>query len=158
PPPSAATSRTSNRMNAVQIGSWRGEPSITLVAGDHEATFLPGCGMLGASLRHRGHEFVAWPRTLAQFRSGRMTALPLVHPWGNRLEGRTYRVGRKSVDLHGLDLPTDPNGLVMHGNLRGAPFDIVRTDAGADGVRLVARLDYGARPDLLRAFPFPHVV
>jgi galactose mutarotase-like enzyme len=46
----------------------------------------------------------------------------------------------------------------MHGNLRGAPFEVVRADASARGARLVARLDYGARPDLLRAFPFPHVV
>jgi galactose mutarotase-like enzyme len=114
--------------------------------------------MLCASLRHRGAEFVAWPRTLAQFLEGRMTAVPFVHPWGNRLERWEYRVGRRRVDLHGVDLPTDPNGLPMHGNLRGAPFDIVRADAGARGARLVARLDYGARPDLLRAFPFPHVV
>ena len=42
--------------------------------------------LLGASLRHRGEEFVAWPRSLADFLTGRMTALPLVHPWGNRLE------------------------------------------------------------------------
>ncbi len=87
-----------------------------------------------------------------------MTAVPLVHPWGNRLESRRYRVGRRTVDLRGLKLPTDPNGLLMHGNLRGAPFEIVRAEAGRTAARLVARLDYGARPDLLRAFPFPHVV
>jgi len=142
----------------IRIGAWHGEPAITLVAGEHDATFLPGCGMLGASLRHRGEEFVAWPRSLADFRAGSMTAVPLVHPWGNRLESRAYRVGRKRVDLRGLDLPTDPNGLLMHGNLRGAPFEIARADATANGARLVARLDYGARPDLLRAFPFPHLV
>jgi len=143
---------------AVRLGVWRGEPAITLVAGEHDATFLPDCGMLGASLRHHGEEFVAWPRTLAQFRTGRMTAIPLVHPWGNRLESRAYRVGRKRVDLRGLDLPTDPNGLLMHGNLRGAPFDIVRAYANEHAAHLVARLDYGARPDLLRAFPFAHLL
>jgi galactose mutarotase-like enzyme len=142
----------------LRLGVWTGQPSITLIAGDRDATFLPGCGMLCASLRHRGDEYVAWPRTLAQFRAGRMTAVPLVHPWGNRLAGREYRVGRRHVDLRGLDLPTDPNGLVMHGNLRGAAFDVVRADAGRRAARLVARLDYGARPELLAAFPFPHVV
>src|SRR5690242_11206925 len=141
---------------AVRLGSWQGRPSITLVAGEHDATFLPECGMVGASLRHKGAEFVAWPRSLAQFLSGSMTAIPLVHPWGNRLEGRAYCVGRRRVDLRGLDLPTDPNGLLMHGNLRGAPFDIVRADTSPTRARLVARLDYGARPELLRAFPFPH--
>jgi galactose mutarotase-like enzyme len=143
---------------AVRLGLWEGRPAVTLVAGEHDATFLPDCGMLGASLRHRGEQFVAWPRTLAEFRAGRMTAVPLVHPWGNRLASRSYRVGRRTVDLRGLDLPTDPNGLLMHGNLRGALFEIVRADAGPKAARLVARLDYGARPDLLRAFPFPHVV
>jgi len=147
-----------NRATAIRLGVWQGRPSITLVAGEHDATFLPECGMLGASLRHVGEEFVAWPRSLAEFLTGRMTAVPLVHPWGNRLESRSYRVGRRRVDLAGLDLPTDPNGLLMHGNLRGAPFEIVRADAGPRNARLVARLDYGARPDLLRAFPFPHVV
>ena len=142
----------------LRLGSWKGQPSITLTAGDRDAVFLPGCGMLCASLRHRGDEFVAWPRTLAQFREGRMTAVPFVHPWGNRLARREYRVGRRHVDLGGLALPTDPNGLPMHGNLRGAAFDLVRAEATERGARSVARLDYGARPALLRAFPFPHVV
>ena len=112
---------------SLRLGAWKGQPSVTLVAGDRDATFLPGCGMLCASLRHRGDEYVAWPRTLAQFREGSMTAVPFVHPWGNRLERRGYRVGRKDVDLRGIDLPTDPNGLPMHGNLRGAA---VRRRAG----------------------------
>jgi galactose mutarotase-like enzyme len=46
----------------------------------------------------------------------------------------------------------------MHGNLRGAPFEVVLAKAGARRARLVARFDYGARPDLLRAFPFLHTV
>jgi galactose mutarotase-like enzyme len=143
---------------SIRLSVWQGRPAITLVAGEHDSTFVPECGMVGASLRHRGEEFVAWPRALAQFLDGSMTAIPLVHPWGNRLARREYRVGRRRVDLRGLDLPTDPNGLLMHGNLRGAPFEIVRADTNQTSARLVARLDYGARPDLLRAFPFPHVV
>jgi aldose 1-epimerase len=152
------TPRGARPNGALQFGTWKGQSSITLVAGERDATFLPGCGMLCASLRHRGEEFVAWPRTLAQFLEGRMTAIPFVHPWGNRLERREYRLGRRRVDLRGLDLPTDPNGLPMHGNLRGAPFDVSRLEANPRGARLVARLDYGAQPDLLRAFPFPHIV
>ena len=143
---------------SLRLGVWKGEPSITLIAGERDATFLPGCGMVCASLRDRGGEYVAWPRSLAQFREGRMTAVPLVHPWGNRLEGRSYRVGRRTVNLSGVDLPTDPNGLPIHGNLRGAAFDITSADANVRGAQMTARLDYGARPDLLRAFPFPHVL
>jgi galactose mutarotase-like enzyme len=114
--------------------------------------------MLCASLRRGGDEYIAWPRPLAQFRAGRMTAVPFVHPWGNRLARWGYRAGRRAVDLGGIDLPTDPNGLPIHGNLRGAPFEIVGVHTNPHGARLLARLDYGARPDLLAAFPFPHVV
>ena len=38
----------------LRIGSLEGESSVTLAAGDLEATFLPGTGLLGTSLRHRG--------------------------------------------------------------------------------------------------------
>src|SRR6266446_4391356 len=95
----------------VRIGVWKGEPSVTLVACARDATFLPGCGMVCASLRDQGDEFVAWPRPRAQLREGRMTAVPLVHPWGNRLARRGYRAGSRRVDLNGIDLPTDANGL-----------------------------------------------
>jgi galactose mutarotase-like enzyme len=110
--------------------------------------------MLCASLRFRGDEYVAWPRTITQFRAGGATAVPLLYPWANRLAGSSYRAARRSVSLRGLTLPRDPNGLPIHGNLFGAPFEVVRSDTA----RVVARLDYGARPERLRAFPFPHVL
>ena len=83
-----------------------------------------------------------------------MTALPLVHPWGNRLGRWGYRAAGRRVDLRGLDLPVDDNGLPIHGNLLGAAFGITRLEAG----RLRAEFDYGASTDRLRAFPFPHRV
>jgi galactose mutarotase-like enzyme len=108
--------------------------------------------MLCASLRYRGEEYVAWPRTLTAFKAGAATAVPLVHPWANRLGRWSYRAGGRRVDLRGLDLPVDSNGIPMHGNLLGVPFEVVR----ATGDRVVAHLDYGAYPDKLRAFPYPH--
>jgi galactose mutarotase-like enzyme len=128
--------------------------AITLRAGSYEATFRPDVAMLCASLRFRGEEYVAWPRTITQFRGGSATAVPLLHPWANRLAGTSYRAAGRRVSLAGLKLPRDPNGLPIHGNLFGAPFDVVRASA----TRLTARLDYGAHPEKLRAFPFPHVL
>ena len=87
-----------------------------------------------------------------------MTAVPFVHPWGNRLERWEYRVGRREVDLRGLDLPTDPNGLRCTATCAARRSTSCAPRPARRGARLVARLDYGARPDLLRAFPFPHVV
>src|SRR2546423_1330073 len=65
----------------VRIGVWRGEPSITLVAGAHDATFLPGCGMVCASLRHRGDEFVAWPRPPTDIEPPGRSAAPISFWW-----------------------------------------------------------------------------
>jgi aldose 1-epimerase len=126
----------------------------TLRAGRYEATFRPDAAMLCASLRFRGDEYVAWPRTLGEFRAGGATAVPLLHPWANRLAGNSYRAAGRRVSLAGVTLPHDPNGLPIHGNLFGVPFDVVR----ASDTRLTARLDYGAHPEKLRAFPFRHVV
>jgi aldose 1-epimerase len=141
-------------MSAVELQVWKGAPAVTLRAADYEATFLPTTGMLGTSLRFRGEEYVAWPRTLHAFSAGAMTALPLVHPWGNRLGRWGYRAAGRRVDLKGLDLPVDGNGLPIHGNLLGAAFDITRLEPG----RLRAEFDYGASKERLRAFPFPHHV
>jgi galactose mutarotase-like enzyme len=128
--------------------------AITLRAGKYQATFRPDVAMLCASLRFRGEEYVAWPRNISQFRAGGATAVPLLHPWANRLARDSYRAAGRRVSLAGLALPRDPLGLPIHGNLFGAPFEIVR----ASDTRVTARLDYGAHPDKLRAFPFPHVV
>jgi aldose 1-epimerase len=110
--------------------------------------------MLCASLTHRGEEYVTWPRTITQFRGGAATAVPPVHPWANRLGCWSYEACGTRVDLAGLDLPTDPNGLPIHGNLFGTSFDVVRREAS----RLTAHFDYGAHAEKLRAFPFPHVL
>jgi aldose 1-epimerase len=141
-------------VHAVDLHAWKGEAAVTLHEDDYAATFLPGCGMLCTSLQYRGEEYVAWPRNLNDFRAGSITAVPLVHPWGNRLGGWAYRVGRKRVDLRGLQLSDDGKGLPIHGNLRGAPFEVVRLEPG----RLRAQFDYGAHAEKLAAFPFPHTV
>lgn len=127
---------------------------IGLRAGKYEATFLADDAMLCASLRFRGDEYVAWPRTVEEFRAGRATAIPLVHPWANRLAGDSYVAGGERVSLNGLTLPHDPNGLPIHGNLFGVPFEVLQSN----DTRVVARLDYGAYPEKLLAFPFPHVL
>jgi aldose 1-epimerase len=128
--------------------------AIRLRSGDYEATFRPDLAMLCTSLRHAGEEFIAWPRTIGQYKAGNATAMPLVHPWVNRLGGWRYTAAGRTVRLAGQSLPVDDNGLPIHGNMFDVAFDVAR----ANDTRLVARLDYGAHPDKLRAFPFPHVI
>ncbi|MFL6184869.1 MAG: aldose 1-epimerase [Actinomycetes bacterium] len=141
----------------VRMGMVDGEPSVTLAAGRLEASFLPGLGLLGTSLRHRGEELLALPGGVEGYRDGHVTGLPLLAPWANRLPGWRYRAAGVEVDLDGLDLHTDPGGLPIHGTLtahRG--WRLERLAADADRAVLEADLDYGDWPQLLAAFPFPH--
>jgi aldose 1-epimerase len=141
----------------VRMGMVDGEPAVTLAAGQLEASLLPGLGLLGTSLRHRGEELLALPGGVEGYRDGHVTGLPLLAPWANRLPGWRYRAAGVEVDLDGLDLHTDPGGLPIHGTLtahRG--WRLERLAAEADRAVLEADLDYGDWPQLLAAFPFPH--
>src|SRR5215475_13366760 len=110
--------------------------------------------MICTSFTFRGEEYLAWPRPIDMFVAGHATAIPPLHPWSNRLGAWEYDVGDVRVDLEGLALPVDGNGLPIHGNLLGVGFEQIV----ADPDRLIATLDYGAYPEKLRAFPFPHLL
>jgi galactose mutarotase-like enzyme len=139
------------------VGEVDGEPAVTLAAGGLEATFLPGLGLLGTSLRHRGEELLALPGGVAGYRAGHVTGLPILAPWANRLPGRRYRAAGVEVSLEGLDLHTDPAGLPIHGTLTAHPgWRLERLSADGDRAVLAASFDYGAWPRLQAAFPFPH--
>jgi len=141
----------------VGVGAFDGEPAVHLAAGKLEASFLPRLGLLGASLRHRGEELLALPGGIAGYRGGDVTGLPLLAPWANRLPGRRYRAAGTEVSLEGLALHTDPGGLPIHGTLTAHPgWRLERLAAEADRAVLEASFDYGAFPELLAAFPFPH--
>jgi aldose 1-epimerase len=131
---------------------FRGERGITLEAGELTATFLPDVGMTGVSLRLRGREHLALPGGVAQLRAGGTAGLPLLAPWANRLSSRRYRAAGVAVDLAGLRLGTDPNGLPIHGLIVGAPgWQVDRADVRGKTARLHASIDVDAP-----AFPFPH--
>jgi len=127
----------------------------TLVAGDLEAVFLPGHGMLGASLRHCGTELLRRVEDLDAEAATRSTAgIPLLHPWANRLGGPGYRAAGRDVILDPASplLDLDAHGLPIH----GVPWPLLAwdvTDARTD--RLAARLDW-SRAELLAVFPYPH--
>lgn len=142
---------------AATVRTWRGAAAATLIAGEYEAIVLPELGMLLASLRHRGAEYVALPGGLAAYRAGHTTGVPLLHPWANRLSGRRYSVDGVEVDLRGAALHSDGNGLPIHGTMtarRG--WHVARLGAGARVARLTACFGFDAHPELLASFPFPH--
>jgi aldose 1-epimerase len=141
---------------SVQLSSLLNDPSAhTLVAGDLEAVFLPGHGMLSASLRHRGMEMLRRVEDLdGAAASGSTAGIPLLHPWANRLSGFRYRAAGQEVNLDPSSplLHLDAHGLPMH----GVPWCRLAwelTEARQDF--LAARLEW-TRSDLLAVFPFPH--
>ena len=132
------------------------DPSVrTLAEGDLEAVFLPGHGMLGASLRHEGVELLERVENLsAAAASGSTAGIPLLYPWANRLAGFSYQTaGRKvTLDPSSTLLHFDASGLPMH----GVPWSLLvweLTEATKDF--LAARLDW-TRSDFLEVFPFRH--
>src|SRR5213078_3323349 len=86
-----------NMQPSVTVHRLHGEAALTLRAAELEATFLPDVGMLGVSLCYRGDELLAL--------------------WANRLAGSSYRAGGVNVELDGLTLHTDDNGLPIHGTM-----------------------------------------
>ena len=131
---------------------FRGEPAVRVAAGEVSATFLPGLGMTGVSLRCRGREHLALPGGLPALRAGATLGIPLLAPWANRLASRRYRAAGVDVDLTGLELGTDSNGLPIHGLLVGRPgWQVGRCSARRGRASFRATIEVDAP-----AFPFPH--
>ena len=134
----------------------RRDDRLTLRAADLEATFIPGAGMLGCSLRHRGEELLGQRGGVETYVAQRKTmGIPLLHPWANRLSRRRFRLGGREVaiDPDATPLRLDEGGLPMHGLLSAATgWEVVRHDDSG----LAATFDFAAHDALIAAFPFPH--
>jgi aldose 1-epimerase len=142
---------------SVSLHAARGRAVVRLAAGELEADYVPELGMLGAALRHRGEDVLALPGGLSAYANGHTTGLPLLAPWANRLGAPKYTVGGVTVDVGALLLHRDPNGLPIHGTMTAQPgWEVTQLGTRDDAAGLTARFDYGAHPDLLEAFPFPH--
>ena len=120
-----------------------------------EASFVPGAGMVGASLRHRGAELLGQRGGLAHYADGHSTmGIPLLAPWANRLSGDHVSLGGRPVDLSGSPrVPRDERGLPIHGLLGGSKLWKVTARTTWS---VAAELDFGSDPGLLELFPFPH--
>ena len=141
-----------------------GFTALTLSAPEHgmEASFVPGAGMVGCSLLHRGEELLGQRGGLATYVAERSTmGIPLLHPWANRLGARRFELAGREVDVDAAEPPAseDPNGLPIHGLLASASgWHVSRRDSADDGGTIAARFDFAAEPGLMRAFPYAHEI
>src|SRR3954464_7414114 len=132
-----------------------GYPAIRLSAGELTATFVPPLGMIGASLTQRGEELLGQRNGLPAYEArGSTMGIPLLYPWANRLAGFQYEVAGKhvTIDADSPRVKLDEHGIPIHGLLTASPHWKARAENGS----LTATLDFGAHPELLDAFPFPH--
>lgn len=127
---------------------------LELRAGPLVARFEPDASMVCSSLTADGEELLGLRDGLeAYVERGRTMGIPLLHPWANRLFGWKY--GQVELDREAPGLKDDGDGHPIHGLLHGrAAFEVVAHDETSAR----ARLDFGAHPEWLRSFPFPHVL
>src|SRR3954453_22566357 len=157
-----ASRRHSRRMHSIGETTHEGYPALALRSPDGlGATYAPGVGMVGCSLRHDGDELLGQRGGLARYEAtGSTFGLPLLHPWANRLAGFDYEAAGKHVELDRTSplLSFDPNGLPIHGLLAGSPpWHVEKATGDVDAARIDAALDFGpAHPELVELFPFPH--
>jgi aldose 1-epimerase len=129
---------------------------VTLRGGSWTSRWVPSVGMVGVSLFGAGRELLGQRGGLDAYATrGSSFGIPLLHPWANRLGGFAYSAAGQDVALDAATkrLRVDGHGLPIHGLLAAYKGWEVR-EVGAQ--TLVADLDFGADPELLGAFPFPH--
>lgn len=132
--------------------------TVTLTAGDLQATFVPALSLVGSSLKHRGEELLGTRAGLdAWSQRGKTMGIPLLHPWANRLSDWSFDVGGQHVELDrgSSHVRPEEHGLPIHGLLHGETNWEVTSQTDTE---LSAEFDFGADSRRIRLFPFPHVI
>lgn len=132
-----------------------GHAALELTAGTTAFTVVPGAGLLGVSLRFAGREYLALDGGVEAAIDGHTTGMPLLAPWANRVSD-VWSVGPRTVDLRGLRLHRDVNGLALHGSMIGrSGWELVSVRTGRVATASF-RFDAAAAPTVMESFPFPH--
>jgi aldose 1-epimerase len=145
-----------------------GLQTVSIASPQWRASFVPGAGMLCASLRHEGAELLAQRGGVQAYAErGATMGIPLLYPWANRLAGDSYPAPGGAVELPHTTPPLkfDANGLPIHGVLPSClgwelldALDGAGPAGGAGGCdRVRARLRW-EQPELLEVFPFAHTL
>jgi aldose 1-epimerase len=122
------------------------------------AQFVPDAGMICTSLTESGVELLGQRGGLdAYIANGKTMGIPILYPWANRLGANTYTAEGATVTLTPGEsrVQPDPSGLPIHGVLAAYPGWRVTAESASE---LTAELDFGADPQLLAGFPFPHLL
>ena len=120
-----------------------------------QALVEPRLGMLIASFRVDGRELLGFPASVERYAStGAATAVPLLFPWANRLDGLRYTTNGPTVDLSDqTNLLHFSGDLPIHGILP-ALMSLKVVSQLEDEVSAV--LEPAPGDPVLRVYPFRH--
>ncbi len=150
--------------HAVDDATIDGFEALTLASEDSglRAVFVPGAGMVCASLEHDGRELLHRGDGVGAYAERAATfGVPLLHPWANRIERLSYEAAGVHVLLDPGRMPVhvDAGGLAIHGLLHASDaWQVSRREADAGGALIAARLDSTSTVGLDAGFPFPHAL
>jgi galactose mutarotase-like enzyme len=122
------------------------------------AQFVPEAGMIGTALSDAGVQLLGLRRGLdAYIAAGKTMGIPILYPWANRLGADTYTAESVTVRLTPGEngVRADPAGLPIHGVLAAYRGWRITAESANE---LTSELDFGADPQLLASFPYPHVL
>jgi galactose mutarotase-like enzyme/CHAD domain-containing protein len=126
------------------------------------ATFVPAAGMVGVSLAYQGGEHLDQREGIsAWIEHGSTMGLPILYPWANRLSRDNWKFEGTPVVIEpdAYRVRRDENGYAIHGTLAATALwevEQAQVDEDLGAATLRATLDFGAHPQLLGSFPFPH--
>lgn len=129
-------------------------PVVVLEAGDVTAEVEPRHGSNLCSLRYRGQELLRCDRDLLA--AGRWTGTPVLWPFPNRVRGKEYRFGGRTVSLAAVVRP-EGNWPLIHGLVDDLPWEW--EDAAGSGPAVRTWIDWlpagSAASQLFALYPFP---
>ncbi len=128
-----------------------------------EVTIVPGIGNTAFEMKVEGKNVLWFPEMrLGEWKTAQVTsAIPLLWPWANRLDGEAFWANGRQYRLNpGLgNLRRDQAGLPIHGVLYFSDaWQVSSVSAGRDSAQAVSRLEFWRKPDLMAQFPFAHTL
>ncbi len=152
--PYSARQTTSEGIAVIELADAAHQTSVSIV---------PSVGNIAYEMRVKGKNILWFPfDSLAAFAATpRLSGVPLLAPWANRLDADTYFANGKPYQLN-LSLGNvrhDQNQLPIHGLLLYASqWQVTSLAADAEQASAVSRLEFSRYADLMAQFPFAHVL